>query len=216
VPDPDLDAVADSLYERTKRHKGHGLFDSATAPQGIFLPQPDRKKMVEDDRVITKMGIHFYPLVLAAPLAQIPRTTLLDWIRKGVKIEGAPLQTYNSATTRKRYLSETSVKKLAERFVKWPSNEPAGRVTIGQTPELNGYVGLPQAARTLGIDHHTVWLWVTRGNVPKLHPGESLDVIKCPIADHFYIRERDVVRLKSLLRGTGPQRGRNRQTTPQP
>jgi hypothetical protein len=170
-------------------------------------------KMVEDDRIITKGGVHYVPLSLAAQLAQAPRQTVLHWIKNKTKFAGHALESYDSPTAAKFYVSEESIQRMANRFVKWPSTLPAGPVTIGKTENRNGFLGLPDAARILRVSPRTMWLWATQGKAPSQEP---LEVIKCTTSDHFYIRERDVFALKELVPRSGLQRGRRQQTTPQP
>jgi len=167
--------------------------------------------MLEDDRIITKGGVRFLPLSLAAPLAQAPRTTLLDWIKAKAKFQGRALQTYHSPTLRKFYLSEESVERVAHRFIKWPSKEPAGDVTLGETKNRSGYIGIAKAAQAIGVDHHTMWLWTAHGTAPGDKP---LDVIKCTASEQLYIREKDVLHLQKLIPRSGLRRGRRPQLGP--
>lgn len=169
--------------------------------------------MVEDDRIITKQGRRYFPISLAAEFAQVPRTTLLNWIKAKVEFQGRRLETYNSPTARKAYLAEESVQRLADRFVKWPSNAPAGQVVIGETDDQSGYIGIAKAARAIGVAHHTIWLWVTQGNAPTDRP---LDIIKCSASNQFYIREKEVSEIKKLFPSSGVPRGRRPQLMPQP
>ena len=172
--------------------------------------QTHKPRMVEDDRIITKQGGRYFPISLAADFAQAPRTTLLNWIKAKVKFQGRPLQIYNSPTARKAYLTEESVQRVANRFIKWPSKKSAGPVTIGETDDQSGYLGLPDAARTIGVDPHTMWLWATHGKAPTDKP---LDVIKCTAPDQFYIREKDVSALKAFVPRSGLRRGRRPQVS---
>jgi len=161
--------------------------------------------MAEDDRVITKGGARYYPVSLAAQVAQVPRQTLHNWIKNKTKFDGQSLQIYNSPTAGKFFLSEESVQRMSNRFVKWPSNQPAGRVTIGKTDDQTGFLGLPDAARIIGISPRTMWLWATqKGKAPMEKPPH---VIKCTTSDHFYIRESDVFALKGLVPRSGLPRG---------
>jgi len=169
--------------------------------------------MLEDDRIITKAGVRYFPLSLAAELAQVPRQTLLNWIRNETQFEGRTLTIYNSPSAGKLYLAEESLIRVANRFVRWPSNEPAGLVTIGETDDQSGYLSTSHAARVVGTSPRTMWLWASQGKAPTDHP---LDVVRCTTSNHFYIRERDVLALKPAVPRSGLQRGRRRQPTPQP
>jgi hypothetical protein len=161
--------------------------------------------LLQDDRIITKGGIRYFPIPLAAEYGRVPRTTLLDWVKAKVKVNGRALRTYYSSTAHKMFLSEESVQQVAQRFVRVPSGEPAGLITFGESDDQSGYIRLPDAARKIGIDHHTLWCWVTEGNSPLPAP---LDVVKCPITEHLSIREKDVFKLKAFIPRSGLHRGR--------
>jgi len=162
------------------------------------------EKVARDKRVLLKDGVQYVPLALAAWLAQTSETTLRTWIDKKAKFDKKVIQTYISPATTEIYIGQESLAKIAERFVKHPSNDPAGPVTIGETKDSNGYLGLPDAARSLGISSRTMWLWATQGKAPI---QKDLDVIKCTTSDHFYINERDVRLLQKLERPKGLRRG---------
>ena len=176
--------------------------------------QTDSRTMVEDDyalqlgrilaqKAITKAGNRYFPLSFAAPLAQAPETTLRDWITKKTRFAGRTIQTHTSPTAG-IYISEESVNRMASRFIKWPSQQPAGRVTIGETDDQSGYIGLTDAARLVGVERHTIWRWATKGTAPTEKP---LDIIKCPASEQFYISEKDVMSLKGIVPRTGLRRG---------
>jgi len=177
--------------------------------------------MVEDDyalqlgrilaqKAITKAGHRYFPLSLAAPLAQAPETTLRDWITKKTKFAGKTIQTHTSPTAG-IYISEESVNRMANRFIKWPSQEPASRVTLGETDDHSGYIALTDAARMVGVERHTIWRWATKGTSPT---ENALDVIKCPASEQFYISEKDVESLKGVVPRSGLRRGPRSQPTP--
>lgn len=180
--------------------------------------QTHEQEMVEGDSIVFKngtlfkAGVPYRPLAAAAPLAQTHRTTLLNWIKNKTEFAGRPLQSYHFPPANRYFVSEESISRAANRFIKWPSQEPAGPVTIGETKDKNGYIGISKAARTLGVDHHTMWLWTTHGTAPTDKP---LDVIKDPASEQLYIREREITRLKKLIPRSGLKRGR-RSGTPQP
>jgi hypothetical protein len=189
----------------------------AQASSSATMPLPETKLdgriMIEDDRILEKQGVRYFPLTLAAEVAQVPRTTLLDWISAKVKFQGRALQTYESPTIRNSYLTEESVERLAHRFTKWPSNEPAGEITLGETKDGTGYIGISKAARTIGIDQHTMWLWIRQGNAPTNAP---LDLIKCAASDQLYIREKEATKLKKAIPPSGLRRGRRPRQAIQP
>jgi hypothetical protein len=180
-----------------------------SAPQKTAVGTP----VAEDDRIITKAAVRYYPLSLAAQMAQAPPQTLLSWIRNKTKFDGEILQTYDSPTAGKIYLSENSIGRVANRFVKWPSNLACNAVVLGQTKDQTGYIRTSSAARIIGVSPRTMWLWASQGKAPTDTP---LDVIKCTTSNYFYIREKDVYELKSLIPRSGLQRGRRPHTTPQP
>jgi hypothetical protein len=172
----------------------------------------------QDDRILTKQGTRYFPVSLAAEIAQVPRTTLVDWIKAKKTFAGRSLQIYNSPTARKLFLSEESVERLVNRFVKWSAEEkkpagPAGPVKIAKTiaikQDQSGYIGLAKAAKAIGADYHTLWLWATQG---KEAPGNKpLDVIQDTASEQFYIRHKDVTELKPLIPKSGLRRGRRAQ-----
>lgn len=179
----------------------------STQPRAI---EPSETKhherwMVDYDKSFIQEGVRYFPLSVAAPAIQAPRSTLVHWINKKAKFDGQPLQTYYFAPANQLFISEDSIQRAANRFIKWPSKEPAGRLTIGETNDQSGYIGLTDAARTIGIDHHTMWRWATKGTAPTDKP---LDVIKCPASDQYYIREKDVSLLKKLVPRAGLRAGR--------
>lgn len=203
-----LDAL-DAEFRRRTHELIHPEFSGNAVPTSPKVEHPETETygptMVEDDRIITKQGTRYFPIPLAANLAQSPRSTLVNWIRAKVEVQGRPLQIYNSPTARKTYLAEESVQRLANRFIRWPSAKPAGPVTIGKTQNLSGYIGISKAARVLGVDPHTMWLWTAQGKAPTDKP---LDVIKCAVTDLLYVSEKDVNSLKSFIPKSGLSPGR--------
>jgi hypothetical protein len=157
-----------------------------------------KKSFVQD-------GVRYFPISVAAPIIQAPRTTIVDWIRKGVLFQGMPLQTFYLEAADRTFISEESIERAAFRFVKWPSLEPAGILHLGATADQRGYITLPQAAHEIGIGERTMWLWATQGKAPD---GRQPDVIKCPAGDKFYIRQKDLHDLKSFVPKSGLRPGR--------
>lgn len=193
VPDTPLDEKGHSTEALEETRSGHYLF-----PLVSF-----GGREVRDKRIIFREGVSFVPIYLAAWLAQTTETTLRAWIKQRVKFSGWSLRTYTSPVSLETYVSAPSLAKAAERFVKWPSNKPAGAVILGETDDSSGYLGLPAAAREIGISNRTMWLWATQGQSPT---KQQLDVIRCTTSDHFYIREKELSRLK-LHRPNGFKRG---------
>lgn len=167
----------------------------------------------QDEKIFVKDNVRYRPLPLAAQLAQAPRQTLLNWIKNKTEFAGRPLQTYYLAPVDRFFVSEESIQRMANRFIKWPSQEPAGPVTIGDTNDLSGFLGTSEAARMIRVSPRTMWLWASQGKAPSDKP---LDIIKCTTSDRFYIRERDIRELKKLIPRGGLQRGRRPQPTPTP
>jgi hypothetical protein len=168
---------------------------------------------IEGDRVA--IGSVFYvPLSVAAVKAQTTEKNLRDWIKRDIFFRGKPIQTHTiSLTGNKLYISEDSVRDMAERFVKWPSDKPAGLITIGKDKNKSGFVSMPEAARILGVSPRTMWLWAKMEKAPTT---KTLDIVKCTTSDRLYIREKDVFELKKDLPRTGLHRGRRPQRTCEP
>lgn len=162
--------------------------------------------MLQDNSIITKDGVRLIPLPLAAWQAHATEPTIRTWIEKRVKFGGRALKTYISPTTKGLYVTEDSVQRMAERFVKWPSGEPAGPIVLGEADNQRGFLGMPDAARIVGVSPRTMWLWCSQ---PEKAPptDKPLDVIKCTTSDYFYLRERDAHHLKSLVPRSGLKRG---------
>lgn len=188
-------------------------------------PRPSHgDEMRGNDKNITIRGVRYLPLSLAASIAQTNPSTLREWINNRTKFEGRLIKTHTpkyvlpgsvtpSRIAGQLHISEESVQRIAARFVKWPSNEPTGPITIGSTDDQKGFLGLPDAAKLIAVDHHTMWLWAAQGKAPT---DKCLDVIKCKTSNRFYIRERDVLALKAFVPRTGLRRGRRTQPAPRP
>ena len=164
---------------------------------------------VEADRYISG-SIAYVPFAVAAAAAQTTEKSLRDWIKKKIKFDGRPILTHRLRSTGKLYVSEESIARVANRFIKWPSREPAGAVTIGEAENQSGFLPISEAAGILGISGRTMWLWTTQGKAPTDKP---LDVIKCTTSEYFYVREKDVNALKALIPRSGLQRGRRPHAT---
>jgi hypothetical protein len=111
------------------------------------------------------------------------------WIKNAVAFNGAPLRCYVSPLTGELYMSEPSVEQLEKRFIKWPSKEPAGPVTIGETRDASGYLVLSDAAKLIGVSSLTLWGWASKDKAPT-NIREPLDLVKCSLSDQFYLREK--------------------------
>jgi hypothetical protein len=188
-------------------------FGKPVAPIIRGKSQPHERSMLDEAKSFTHDGERYYPLSLAAPVIQAARTTLVQWINKKTKFDGRPLQTYYFAPANRHFISEESINRAANRFIRWPSEEPAGPVTLGEKRDQSGYVGLSDAARTLGVDHHTIWRWTTKGTAPTDRP---LDVIKDPASDQLYILQKDLALLKKLVPRSGLHAGRRSHPALQP
>jgi hypothetical protein len=178
-----------------------------------ILPPAGGKMVEQDTKALIVDGITYFPLSTAAPRAQTHRTTLLNWVKNKTEFAGRPLQSYHFAPLDSYFVSEESIERAAHRFVKWPSQEPAGPVIIGKMEDQSGFLAMPDAARIIRVSPRTMWLWASQGKAPTEKP---LDVIKCTASDYFYIRERDAHRLKTLIPRSGLHRGRRPQTSPHP
>ena len=174
----------------------------------------DENVVIRPDGTIVRDGVHYRPLSSGAQQAQTHAATLLGWIKHDTKFDGQPLQSYYLAPADKYFISEESIRRVANRFIKLPSNEPAGPVTLGETKDRSGFLGLPDAREILGISNRTMYLWATqKGKAPV---GKPLDIIKCTGSGHLYIREKDVYDLKKRVPRSGLQRGRRPQVVLQP
>lgn len=170
-------------------------------------PDRERRRMLDYEKSFIQDGVRYFPLSAAAPVIQAPASTLLHWIKKETKFDGEPLQGYYFAPANQYFISEESIDRATNRFINWPSQEPAGPVTLGEQRDQSGYIGLTDAAQTLGVDHHTMWRWTTKGTAPI----DELDVIKCPASDQYYIRQKDVAALKKYVPRSGLRAGRRPQ-----
>jgi len=195
------------------RSKKPLAFESLAADTAVPEKSNSAFRMLEDERVITRGGIRYAPLFLAAPAAQVARSTLAEWIKQKRKFAGQLIRVYTSPYTGLLYVSESSVRKIASRFVKWPSQDPAKGVILGETDAQIGYLSLPEAMRILGVSKRTMYLWATRGKAPSDAP---LDVIQCTASEHFYIREIDVLALRRLVPRGGLRPGRRSLIAPEP
>lgn len=169
-------------------------------------------EFMRDKSIITRNGVRYLPLPRVAAMAQASESAVNKWIANRVKFDGRAIETYSSIT-KDIYVSEQSAKRIAQRFVTWPSNKPAGPVVLGETDDQSGFIGLTDAAKILHVGHHTIWLWVTQEKAPTAKP---LDVIKCTVSDYFYIREKDISELKSVIPRSGLRRGRRPREAAQP
>jgi hypothetical protein len=197
-------------------------FTGAPAPASpsVEVPEPRHDEqhlatneniVVAKDGTLLKAGVRYQSVYAAAPLAKTSATTLRDWIKKDHFLDGPPLETFYFAPTDTHFISEESIERAANRFIKWPSGEPAGAVTLGETDDRSGYIGLPAARDILGISNRTMHLWATERKAPD---QQQPDTIKDPISGHLYIREAEVYRLKKLIPKRGLPRGRRPQFQP--
>jgi hypothetical protein len=166
-------------------------------------------KMPQYKNSFVNDGVRYFSVASAAEAIQAPRSTILDWMNKQTKFDGAPLIGVYLPHVDRYFIAEESIYRAALRFVKWPSEEPAGYLKIGETTDGHGYITLPKAAHKIGVSPRTMWLWATaRGKAPIPDP---LAVIKCPASDQFYILESDVWKLKEVVPRSGLRRGRRTQ-----
>jgi hypothetical protein len=184
-----------------------------TNHRAIDLPdqQEHVRRMLDNAKSFLHEGVRYFPLSAAASIIQAPRSTLLDWIKKGTEFGGKSLNSFYLAAANRYFLSEESIVRASNRFITWPSQQPSGPITIGDTKDHSGYIGLADAAKTIGVDHRTMWLWATRGTPPTDTP---LQVVKCPASDQYYIYQKDVFRLKELVPPSGLRRGRRPHLAP--
>jgi hypothetical protein len=169
--------------------------------------------MLDQAKSFIQDGVRYFPLSAAAPVVQAPAPSILHWIKSQTAFSGRPLQSFYFAPGNQYLISEESIERAASRFIKWPSEEPAGPVVLGEKSDQSGYIGLTEAAKTLGVDHHTIWRWTTKGTAPTDRP---LDVIKDPASDQLYIRQKDLAALKQIVPRSGLRPGRRPQNVLEP
>jgi hypothetical protein len=194
-----LPAPARAIEHPKPQPDDTGMIDQ-NAPQVSNLALELERRLTQ--KITTIRGIRYFPLALAAALAQAPETTIRDWIKNKKKFGGKLIKT--RASSAGLSVSQDSIDRMARRFIKWPSQEPAGAVTIGRTEDLSGYMGFTDAARELGIERHTIWRWATKktGFIDR-----TLNVIKDLASDQFYIGEKDVAELRAHVPRSGLRRG---------
>jgi hypothetical protein len=161
------------------------------------------RTMLATKRIHRIHGIAYMPIPLAAWFAQVSESTVGRWVSDQVEFGGNTIQTYTSVSG-ELYISEESVRRMAERFIMWPSKTAAHEVILGECHDGGGYLALPACAELLGVSRATLFLWAKQGETPW---GQQLTVVKCPISDHFYIRETDLDKLRSVIQA-GLKRGR--------
>jgi hypothetical protein len=144
--------------------------------------------VAKDKRIITLNGELYVPVMLAAWQGQTSPSTIRRWVENRVVIAGKAIRTYVSPG-KELYLAAESVDRIAKRFVRWPSNTPAGRPVVGLCDDRMGFLPLQEAADLLGTSKQTLWNWANKG---KAASGGLLEVIKCPISDQLYVRHRDI------------------------
>jgi hypothetical protein len=174
--------------------------------------------MLDYGKSFVQDSVRYFPLSAAVSVVQAPPPTILNWIKNDTTFNGEPLQSLYFAPANQYFISEESIERAANRFIKWlnekPPGEPAGPggpagpVTLGHTKDKSGFIALSEAERILGVSKRTMYLWATQGKAPS---DKQPEVIQCPSSEHFYIREKDVYSLKKLIPRSGLPRGRRRQ-----
>lgn len=174
------------------------------------LPQQPAQlvRMAEDDdRIITKQGTRYFPLGLAAEYTHVSRQTLNNWITAKAEIQGQPLNAYYSTSLGQWFLAEESVNRVPNRFVFWPSENPAYGAQIGE----GHYLTISQTARILRVTPQTIHNWIKLETTPQ---DIQLRVIKCTASGMFYVNSQDVDELKKLVPRSGLRPGRRPQQHP--
>lgn len=156
-------------------------------------------------------GVKYQPLSRAAKQAQVPRQTLLNWIKNDKLFGGQVLQSCYLPQVGQFFLSEDSIQLVSHRFVKWPSRESPDPLQISPAADLTSYVSTTEAARTLGVSSRTAWLWASHGLG---FANTMLDVIKCTTSDRLYIHKNSVAEMKKLIPRSGLSRGRPPESKP--
>ena len=150
-------------------------------------------------------GIRFFPVPVAARVGNATPSSIFNWIAKRTEFDGQPLDLMHfKPPINKWYLSEASIKRIANRFIKWPSEDLAYDVTIGKTPERTGYLTMSDAAAIIGASRNTVRQWCQQRTAPT---DKQLDVIKCKVSGYVYIHQQDAELLAEIIARNGLQRG---------
>lgn len=163
---------------------------------------------MEQDSFLIRNGIPYMPLPQAVRYTGVSRDTLLNWLKNKVLFDGEPIDAIYFKPTGNHFISKPSVERIGKRFVKWPSEEPAGNVTLGPAEQGTGYVPVSEAASIAGIPQETLRKWVRLGNAPLETP---LVVVKDTASGHFYIRQESVRQLAKHVQKFGVLRGRRPQ-----
>jgi hypothetical protein len=180
------------------------LYAAKSVSHDVGNMQGGLNALAVKDKGFTKGGRYYMPLSEAAPLALANRTTLFMWVSRRVKVGGKPLDVLDFPQFHQRYyISEESVRRLEQRFLRWPSRKPAGAVDVGSGPNGSGYTSLPRAAKVLNIPVRKLHRWGAGGNTPLNRP---LDIIQCSISSNLYIRESEIAELK--MAPSRPRQGR--------
>jgi hypothetical protein len=166
------------------------------------------RQVLDYGKSFVQDGVRYFPLSVAVRIIQAPAPTILHWIKSETKFKGERLQSLYLAAANQYFISEQSIHRAAERFIKWSTRKPAGDVIIGHTKDRNGFIPLSEAGRILGVSKRTIYLWAIHGKAPS---DKQPEVIQCPSSEHFFIREEDVYALKKLIPRSGLPRGRRRQ-----
>jgi hypothetical protein len=228
---PLRDPASPTIFDAIRAAGGYVDYEGDPFPVDLVDPdspsiaareQSSEQQMAQDDGItfkqdgtLVKGGVPYRLLSAAASEVRTSPTTLARWIKNQTKFEGEPLQSFYFPPTHTYFVSEESIQRLANRFIKWRSQKPAGPagpVILGETKDRSGYLGMSEAAHIAGVSKRTMWLWCSHGTAPTDKP---LDVIKCTASDYFYIREKDAYELKKLIPRSGLQRG-HRPLTLQP
>lgn len=168
---------------------------------------------MQQESFLVQNGVQYMPLSDAARLAGVQRETLLSWMKNEVKFDGEPIDAVYFKPTGNHFVSMKSVERIANRFIRWPSKEPAGIVIIGETDDQTGYLPTSDAARIIRMADPTLRAWVRLNKTPLDKP---LNVIKCTTSGYFYIHHKDVLRLAKHVKEHGVPRGPRRQKSIEP
>ncbi len=163
---------------------------------------------VEQDSFLIRNGKPYMPLPDAVRHTGVQRETLLNWMKNLVEFDGEPIDAIYFKPTGNHFISKASVERIAKRFIRWPSNEPASNIRLGQTEQNTGYLSTSDAARMIGIPDITLRKWVRQGGAPLNKP---LDVVKDTASGYFYIQQESVLQLAKHIKEFGLARGRRAQ-----
>jgi hypothetical protein len=156
-------------------------------------------------RIVNINNEKFFPVEIAAIRAQVREITMAKWLRSAITFNGKPIRSMQTLTHKRLHIAEESLLALETRFIKVPSGEAAGRVSLGTTDNDTGYISIGHAAEHLPISRFKLNRWAADG-CGGPNKEIKLDVIRDPISEHYYIAEKSLATLSASLNVTAASR----------